>query len=143
MASVFQSCHAFLFTSLRDSFGSVVLEAMAHGLPIVTLNHQGVGTFVPNSAGIKVPVTTPHETIQSLASAIDELSAADDCRRRNMQLAAWTFAKEQTWDHRAEYMSRIYEEVATRAQLLEPRPPLASNVGVELPPNVETTTKSR
>jgi glycosyltransferase involved in cell wall biosynthesis len=113
MASVFQSCHAFLFTSLRDSFGSVVLEAMAHGLPIVTLNHQGVGTFVPNSAGFKVPVTTPHETIQSLARAINELSAADDYRTHNMRLAAWSFAKEQTWDHRVASMSQIYEEVVS------------------------------
>ncbi len=42
MPALFQRCDAFLFTSLRDSFGSVVLEAMAHGLPVVTLNHQGM-----------------------------------------------------------------------------------------------------
>jgi glycosyltransferase involved in cell wall biosynthesis len=110
MQSVFQSAHAFLFTSLRDSFGSVVLEAMANGLPIVTLSHQGVGTFVPDNAGIKVPVTTPQETIRALANAIDELSAPDS-RRSSMQLAGWTFAKEQTWDRRAERMTQIYEEV--------------------------------
>jgi glycosyltransferase involved in cell wall biosynthesis len=112
MESVFESAHVFLFTSLRDSSGAVVLEAMAHGLPILTLNHQGVGTFVPDNAGIKVPVTTPEETAQALASAIDELGGSDH-RCRDMQLAAWTFAKEQTWDRRAERMSRIYEEVVS------------------------------
>jgi glycosyltransferase involved in cell wall biosynthesis len=110
MQSVFQSAHAFLFTSLRDSGGSVVLEAMAQGLPIVTLNHQGVQTFVPDNAGIKVPVTTPRETIQSLADAIDELSGSES-RRHRMQVASWNVAKDHTWDRRAERMTRIYEEV--------------------------------
>jgi glycosyltransferase involved in cell wall biosynthesis len=107
---IFRSAHAFLFTSLRDSAGSVVLEAMAHGLPIVTFNHQGVETFVPDEAGMKVPITTPHETIQSLARAIDELADSGPHIRR-MQLAGWTFAKGQTWDRRAERMTQMYEQV--------------------------------
>jgi len=113
MQSVFRRAHAFLFTALRDSFGSVVLEAMAHALPIVTLDHQGVGTFVPEGAGIKVPVTTPRETIDSLAVAIDELSVSDPLRLVGMQLASWNFAKSQTWDRRAQSMTQIYEDVVS------------------------------
>ena len=112
MQALFQSADAFLFTSLRDSFGSVVLEAMAHGLPIVTLDHQGVGTFVPDDAGIKVPVTYPRETVQSLASAIEKLVESPTLLR-SMQLAGWSFAKAQTWDLRAQRMTKIYEEVTS------------------------------
>ena len=50
-------CDAFVFSSLRDSFGTQLLEAMAYGLPIVTLDHQGAHTFVPDDAGLKVPPT--------------------------------------------------------------------------------------
>src|SRR5690606_19903041 len=49
----------FMFCSLRDSFGSQFLEAMAYGLPIITLDHQGAGDHIPEDAGIKVPVSTP------------------------------------------------------------------------------------
>jgi glycosyltransferase involved in cell wall biosynthesis len=112
MPALFCTCDAFFFTSLRDSFGGVVLEAMAHGLPILTLDHQGVGDFVPVEAGIKVSVTVPEDTIERLARGIRRL-AASETERQAMRVAAWNFAKEQTWDRRAERMSRIYEEVVS------------------------------
>jgi glycosyltransferase involved in cell wall biosynthesis len=112
MPALFGSSNAFLFTSLRDSFGAVVLEAMAHGLPIVTLDHQGVGTFVPAAAGVKVPVTVPEETIECLARGIRRLASSQTLCRA-MGTAAWQFAKEQTWDRRTERMGEIYEDIVS------------------------------
>src|SRR5205823_7645001 len=34
------------FTSLRDTSGNVVLEALGAGVPVVCLDHQGVGDIV-------------------------------------------------------------------------------------------------
>jgi glycosyltransferase involved in cell wall biosynthesis len=113
MQSLFERADAFLFTSLRDSFGSVVLEAMAKGLPVVTLDHQGVGSFVPDDAGVKVPVTNPKETARSLAAAIEKLGQSPAVLSE-MRLASWNFAREQTWTRRAEQMTKIYQEVASR-----------------------------
>lgn len=110
MQSLFQTADAFLFTSLRDSFGSVVLEAMAQGLPIIALDHHGVGTFVPNEAGIKVPVRNPRQTVEDLASAIEALGLSP-ASRRGMELAAWKFAQDQTWQRRGERMKKLYEEL--------------------------------
>jgi glycosyltransferase involved in cell wall biosynthesis len=110
MPELFASASAFLFTSLRDSFGSVVLEAMAFGLPILALNHQGIAALVPDAACMKVPVTNPAETIGALAASMDVLAASSDIVEK-MRSAAWNFAKEQTWDRRAAYMSEVYEEI--------------------------------
>jgi glycosyltransferase involved in cell wall biosynthesis len=110
MPALYQRADAFIFTSLSDSFGSQVIEAMAQSLPILTLDHQGVGDFVPLSAGIKVPVTSPEETVAALAAAIHCLiSSPDLCRK--MGEAAWECAQEHTWDKRAQWMSRFYEDV--------------------------------
>lgn len=46
----------FLFPSLHDSGGMVVLEAMAQGLPIVCLNLGGPGIIVDATCGIKIDV---------------------------------------------------------------------------------------
>lgn len=110
MRELFQRADAFVFTSLRDSFGSVVLEAMASGLPILALDHQGAGTFVPAEAAIKVPVTEPDATIAALAEGIRRLAESPEERRR-MGRAAWACALDQTWDRRAEQFHQLYTQL--------------------------------
>lgn len=113
MSQLYQNADAFIFTSLRDSFGSQVLEAMAHGLPILTLDHQGVGTFVPPDVGIKVPVASPRQTIAELANGIRRIASCPEERQR-MGEAAQAFARTQTWERRADRISNFYEELQMR-----------------------------
>jgi glycosyltransferase involved in cell wall biosynthesis len=122
MPELYQKAHAFIFTSLCDSFPSQVVEAMSQSLPILTLDHQGVGDFVTPTTGIKVPVTTPEETVASLAQAIRRLvSSPDLCRQ--MGDAAWECAQKHTWDKRAQWMSRLYEDVVRARRSLPSRFP--------------------
>jgi glycosyltransferase involved in cell wall biosynthesis len=110
MPGLYRSADVFIFTSLRDAFGSQVLEAMASGLPSIALDHQGVRAFVPDNAGVKVPITGPRDTVSSLASAIRFLASSPEARAK-MGLAAWEFARTQTWHRRAELMGHWYEEI--------------------------------
>jgi len=110
MGELFAGCDALIFPSLRDSQGTIVLEAMARGVPIIALDHQGVGTVVPADAGVKVAVTTPQQTIAGLAEAMRML-ADDPERRLAMGRAAAAFSAEQTWEKRVARMSVWYEEV--------------------------------
>jgi len=110
MSALFQSSDAFVFTSLRDSFGSVVLEAMSHGLPVVALNHQGIQAFVPQDASIKVPVNFPAQVIDDLARAFETLGTNPGSLLA-MSKAALAFAEEQTWKRRAETMNGLFAQV--------------------------------
>lgn len=107
MEALFQSCDALVFTSLRDSFGSVVLEAMSNGLPVIALNHQGIRAFVPDEASIKVPVDSPRQVIDDLAHAFDVLGSNPQLQPA-MSRAALAFAESQTWERRAEMMNAVY-----------------------------------
>ncbi len=111
--------NAMLFTSLRDSFGSQVLEAMAMGLPIITLDLHGAHDWVPNGASLKVPVGCPAETVRNLALAIEKYALLSPARKNQMSMHAWSFAKTQSWSARAEFCERLYQEILSRAAALE------------------------
>ena len=109
----FATSDAFLFTSLQDSFGSVVIEAMAAGLPVLGLNHQGFGAMIPEQAAIKIPVTGPAATIQGLADGIRALAACPDLGQR-MGEAARRHAASESWSRRVVRMTEIYHHCVDR-----------------------------
>jgi glycosyltransferase involved in cell wall biosynthesis len=111
MGDLFLDSDVFLFTSLRDSTGSVVLEAMARALPVVALNHQGVGTFLPPEAALKIPLSDPDSVGAALGDALTALVESNE-KRTAMGRAAWEWARLQTWDRRAAEMSDRYESIA-------------------------------
>jgi glycosyltransferase involved in cell wall biosynthesis len=99
-----------IFTSLRDTSGSVVLEALSRGVPVICLDHQGVGDIVTPECGIKIPVTTPNGVIAHLLRAIISL-AEDRTQLRSMSLAALERARQYSWSLNGEEMARIYYAV--------------------------------
>jgi glycosyltransferase involved in cell wall biosynthesis len=103
----------FLFTSLRDAFGTVNFEAMAKGCPVLCLNHNGVATHLPDLAAIKVAVTTPRTLAREIARQIEAL-ASDRAQLRRMSEAAYSFAATQSWDGRALLMEQLYRQVLIR-----------------------------
>ena len=98
-----------LFTSLRDTSGAQFLEAMAHGMPVIALDHHGAHDWIPDNAGIKVPVTNPKETVAGLAAAIDRLWREPELREQ-MGNAAYEYAKKQTWENRVREIAGLYEQ---------------------------------
>ncbi len=108
---LFLTADALLFTSLRESFGTVVLEAAALGLPVIALNHQGAGWFLPREGSIKVPVGPRQSTIRALAEAISEFCSFDSERRVRMGIANWRTAREEVWERRAERATLLYEQL--------------------------------
>ena len=100
----------FLFTSLRDTAGTQLIEAMANGLPVVTLDHQGARIAVPAEAGVKISVTTARRTVRKLARALERL-AEEPATLARMGNAARLAAAAHTWDRKAASMSELYLSV--------------------------------
>ncbi len=106
----YHEADALVFTSLRDTSGNVVLEALARGLPVVCLDHQGVRDIVTEDCGIKVPPTDPPSVIRGLRDAIVTLASDAELRRR-LGAGARERAREYLWDHQGERMWSIYRRV--------------------------------
>jgi glycosyltransferase involved in cell wall biosynthesis len=106
----FAEADLFMFTSLRDTFGTVNFEALAKGCPVMCLNHQGAGSYLPDTVAIKVPATTPEGVVQEMARHIDSL-ASDRARLRRMSQDSYSFATKQQWRDRALLMEKLYRQV--------------------------------
>lgn len=103
---LFAGCAAFCFPSHREGFGMPVLEAMAHGAPVVTSS----GTATAEVAGDDALLVDPadHDAIaEALARILDDPALADDLRQRGRVRAA-TY----TWERTAALTAAAYAEVA-------------------------------
>lgn len=90
----------FLFPSLHDSGGMVVLEAMAAGLPIVSLDLGGPGVMVDETCGWKVATTEKPagDVVNELAGGLIRLASDDALRKRYGKNAAERIQNQFTWE---------------------------------------------
>jgi glycosyltransferase involved in cell wall biosynthesis len=98
----------FVFPSLRDTSGAVVLEAMASGIPVICLDHQGGRLMTGDVSGIRVPVTSLEKTKKDFAKAIVDLSLDPERRQRCAKSARARVIDEFSWPRKADRLSRIY-----------------------------------
>ena len=98
--------HCFLFPSLHDSGGSVVLEAQLHGLPVICLDLGGPPTLLANGAGIVVSTAAADEetVVERLAEAICQIAANDELRVSMGRAGAEFVSKNMSWRGRVEGM---------------------------------------
>jgi glycosyltransferase involved in cell wall biosynthesis len=100
---------AFVFPSLHDSSGNVVLEALSQALPVICLDTGGPGAILPLSCGIKVAVKnrSESEVIHDLAEAMRKL-VSDSELRAQMGREALAAAKANTWRN---VVSQTYAQI--------------------------------
>jgi len=101
----------FLFPSLRDGGGAVVVEAMAAGLPVVCMDLAGPGLHVTEECGVKIPARSPDETIELMAKALERLYHNRSLCMKMGQAGRMRAEQVYSWDHLGERLLRIYEEV--------------------------------
>lgn len=101
----------FLFPSLHDSGGMVVLEAMSHSLPVVCFNLGGPGVLVDDSCGINIDVgdCTELQAINKLQSEILSLTNNPEFLN-NISKGSTVRANEMSWSNA---VKSVYKNVET------------------------------
>ncbi len=104
------SCDVFLFPSLRDGGGAVVVEAMAAGKPVVCLDLAGPGIHVTDACGIKVPANSPEQAVSDMALALERLYNDKELRCRMGKAARARAEQVYHWDRLGERLNQIYAQ---------------------------------
>ena len=93
--------HVFVITSLKDLTSTVIIEALAHGVPVICPDHCGFSDVITDECGIKLPIHSTGQFEQSLAHAIAEL-ASDEERRQRLAAGALRRARAYSLEAKAD-----------------------------------------
>ena len=102
---IYNNAFAFLYTSLRESFGIPLLEAMACGTPVITSNTSSMPEIGSQDAILVNPGKNNEITEMMLRLEIDK-----DFYERQRQIGLER-AKQFSWRKTAENLLKLYQEV--------------------------------
>lgn len=106
LRALYAACSVVCYPSIREGFGLPVLDAMAHGAPVVT----SAGTATEEVAGDAAIVVDPRDVdaiATALATVIGDADLAAHLRIRGRSRAA-----QYTWEATADAVAAVYREVA-------------------------------
>jgi len=103
---IYNGAFAFLYTSLRESFGIPLIEAMACGTPVIT----GQTSSLPEIAG-DAAVMVNVENIDEIADAMLRLEE-DENLQQEKRAAGIERAKLFSWKKTTEELVKVYHELS-------------------------------
>ena len=107
LAALYAGASVFCFPSLLEGFGFPVVEAMAHGTPVVTSTGTSTEELVADGAGLAV---TPTD-VDAIAEAISRI-LSDGPLAAALAAAGARRAAEYTWERSAALVEQAYADAS-------------------------------
>src|SRR5574344_1489355 len=105
LPSIYNSAFAFLYTSLRESFGIPLLEAMACGTPVITSNTSSMPE-IAGSNGCFVNPEDSNDIASNMLKLENDTNYYDQLREFGLKRAPYF-----SWKHTAEDLLALYEDI--------------------------------
>ena len=111
LPELYASADGFLFASLTETLGLVILEAMASGLPVIAAPAGGVADHLRDDVN---GLAYPDNDVAAMAHAMVRL-VMDPMLRHRLRTAARETAEARSWAHELDRLGESYREVCTGA----------------------------
>ena len=102
---------AFVFPSLREFGGAVVLEAMASGLPPIVVDYGGPGELVSDESGIRLPMAPRDELVGRISNAMATVVRDPQLCERMSSSGIDRVRHGFTWSRKAAQIVTIYRNL--------------------------------
>jgi glycosyltransferase involved in cell wall biosynthesis len=109
LQSAYQDSDLFLLTSMSESFGLVFVEAMAKGLPIVSVNILAVRNVVVNGVNGLLAEPNPDAVADAMHILLVDHKLYSTVSKNNLLKA-----REYAWKPTAEALATVYESASRR-----------------------------
>lgn len=113
--NIYKDADIFVFPSLRETTGTVIFEAMAHGIPIVSFKQNGVKLIANDKTSILIDVNDSNIKL-SYANAIKKL-VEDDEYRNTLSKNSLLEVEKYYWSNKAKYMNDIYRNIMIKKEI--------------------------
>jgi len=101
---------------VRDTSGNVLLEAMAAGLPAVTLWHHGAAEIATDETALRIQPSGFRATATALGEAMLRLARDSELRVRLGNAGRQRILDVYVWDRKGEWMNAIYHRIVPLAR---------------------------
>ncbi len=110
MPEVYEQADVLVFPTFREATGSVILEAMARGKPVITINRFGGAVILDGSTGWLYDSDTREGYVEQLKNAlISCIINPEEVARKGC--AAREQAKAFTWEKKTDIYRNIYNRL--------------------------------
>ena len=107
LTTIYASCDIFAFPSATDTFGNVVLEAQASGLPVIVTDAGGPQeNMLPEKTGRIVPAGDAEALLEAI-----EFLLADSTRLQEMGKAARRYVENRSCERAFDATWQIYRKI--------------------------------
>lgn len=105
------SSDVLIHASFREGISWTILEAMAHGVPVICQDRAGMKDLVSTDCGVRISARNSHELLSKMAKALDEYFSHPDKVEANGQAGQARVKSEYTWRGVAEAIERAYKKI--------------------------------
>ena len=106
MPVLYRLANAFVFPSLKEGWGLVLLEAIASGLPVLTANQAPFTEFLSSDSAQLVDPTV----VEAIASGMIEITKPEVARR--LISGSQPVVERYSWQRSAQMHLELYQELS-------------------------------